>query len=272
MWTGCSTGVIVASARGYFKFLLWLLFFITFTFELVKILFELGPAAGHQKLGWANAFFWSSLFLMEMVMAGMVIHYLLHYPARRKRLITLSACHFSVILLLPMLLNDWSWTCVLYPWPHSLQAFDPATPKLAFTLSLAVGFVLAPFLSYKWGMKGFCGYICPHGAFFSETYGRIFPSRPATSKWVKMVVPPFYFALMTLALISIIVRPELIIPLRSVQKYVYFITAEFFYFVIAIPLLGGRSYCRLICPMGYLMRRVVRLKTRDRLKQLNATI
>lgn len=262
----------MASARGYFKFLLWLLFFITFTFELVKILFELGPATGHQKLGWANAFFWSSLFLMEMVMAGMVIYYLIQYPARRKRLITLSACHFSVILLLPTLLNDWSWTCVLYPWPHSLQAFDPATPKPAFAISLAVGFVLAPFLSYKWGMKGFCGYICPHGAFFSETYGRIFPSRPKILKSVEKVVPPAYFTLMTVALIGILVMPELIIPLRSVQKYVYFITAEFFYYVIAIPLIGGRSYCRLICPMGYLMKRIVRLKTRDRSKQLNTAL
>jgi polyferredoxin len=67
---------------------------------------------------------------------------------------------------------------------------------------------------------------------------------------------------MTLALFSILFKPALIIPLRSVQKYVYFMTAEFFYFVIAIPLLGGRSYCRLICPMGYLMKRIVRLKRR----------
>ena len=258
----------MASGRGYLKFLLWLLFFITFTFELVKILFELSPATGHQQLGWANAFFWSSLFLMEMVMAGMVIYYLVNYPARRKRLITLSACHFSVILLLPTLLNDWSWTCLLYPWPHSLQAFDPATPKLAFALSLTVGFVLAPLLTYKWGMKGFCGYICPHGAFFSETYGRIFPSRPERLQWTARYVPPFYFTLMTLALFSILFKPELIIPLRSVQKYVYFITAEFFYFVIAIPLLGGRSYCRLICPMGYLMKHIVRLKRRECVKNL----
>ena len=250
----------MASVRGYLKFLLWLLFFITFTFELVKVLFEPGPVTGHQKLGWANAFFWSSLFLMEMVMAGMVIRYLVKYPARRKRLITLSACHFSVILLLPTLFNDWSWTCVLYPWPHSLQAFDPATPKPALALSLVVGFVLAPFLSYKWGMKGFCGYICPHGAFFSETYGRIFPSHPKKLKWVERYVPPIYFTLMALALVSIVLKPELIVPLRSVQKRVYFVTAEFFYFVIAIPLIGGRSYCRLICPMGYLMKRIVRLK------------
>ncbi|MBW2652423.1 MAG: 4Fe-4S binding protein [Deltaproteobacteria bacterium] len=33
-------------------------------------------------------------------------------------------------------------------------------------------------------------------------------------------------------------------------------------FVIGIPLIGGRSYCRLICPMGYFIRILVRLKRR----------
>jgi polyferredoxin len=168
--------------------------------------------------------------------------------------------------VLPTLLNDWSWTCVLYPWPHSLQAFDPATPKPAFALSLVVGFILAPFLSYKWGMKGFCGYICPHGAFFSETYGRVFSSHPQRLHWFSKWVPPLYFALMTLALVGIVLVPEVIVPLRSVQKHIYFMTAEFFYFVIAIPLIGGRSYCRIICPMGYLMKRIVQLKKRGRAK------
>jgi hypothetical protein len=48
--------------------------------------------------------------------------------------------------------------------------------------------------------------------------------------------------------------------LRSAQKLVYFFTAELFYFVIGIPLLGGRSYCSLICPMGYFIRSMVKYK------------
>ena len=59
----------------FFKFLLWLLFFITFTSEFVKIVFELGPVTGHKHLGMANAFFWSSLFLIEMLMAGILIFF-----------------------------------------------------------------------------------------------------------------------------------------------------------------------------------------------------
>ena len=92
------------SLKEYLKFSLWFLFFITFTSEFVKIIFELSPNIGHQQLGWANAFFWSSLFLIEIIMAGMVICHLVTHPARRKRLAVLSISHFSVILLLPSFL------------------------------------------------------------------------------------------------------------------------------------------------------------------------
>ncbi len=248
--------------KTYLKFFLWFLFFLAFSFEFMKIVFEFTPAVGHQKLSWANASFWTSLLLIEMIMAGMVLYHLVRHPARRKRLFILSLCHFSVILLFPTLFNDWSWTCVLYPWPHSLQAFDPATPKEAFMISLLVGFFLAPLLTYKWGMKGFCGYVYPHGAFFSETYGRVFTIYPTRFAWAKNFIPPFLFTLMACALIVIMIYPGMVVPIRSIQKYVYFFTAEFFYFVIGVPLVGGRSYCRLICPMGYFMKLIVRFKRR----------
>ena len=103
----------MGSVKKYLKFFLWLLFFITFSVEFVKIVFELSPAIGHQKLGMANAFFWSSLFLIEIIMAGMALYFLIKYPARRKRLVSLSLFHFSFILLIPVVLKNWSWTCVL---------------------------------------------------------------------------------------------------------------------------------------------------------------
>ncbi len=244
--------------RKFFKFLLWFLFFITFTAEFVKIVFELSPESGHKPLGMANAFFWSSLFLIEIIMGGFIVTFFIKYPSRRLRLLCLSACHFSVILLLPVLLDDWSWTSLLYPWPHSLQAFDPGTPQTAFILSLIVGFVIVPVITFKWGAKGFCGYMCPHGAFFSETYGRIFPARYNRLKWAGRFLPQTYFLLMTAALLGIIIIPDSIYPVRTVQKLVYFFTAELFFFVIAIPLIGGRSYCRLLCPMGYYVKLLVR--------------
>jgi len=250
-----------------FRFLLWIIFFITFVSEFVKIVFELNPDYGHRPLQMANAFFWSSLLLIEMVMAGMVVYFVITYPARRMRLLVLSACHFSVILLLPLVLNSWNWTCLLYPWPHSLQAFDPATPKPALYLSVLIGFILIPLITFRWGAKGFCGYLCPHGAFFSETYGRAFPSHPERLRWLGRFVPQTYFVLMTVALLFIIALPSSVLPLRSMQKLVYFFTAEFFYFVIGIPLLGGRSYCRLICPHGYFIKGIVKFKLRTQKKK-----
>lgn len=248
--------------KTFFKFMLWLLFFTTFTFEFIKIIFELSPDYGHKNLGMANAFFWSSLFLIEIIMAGFVITFFIKYPSRRLRLIVLSACHFSVILMLPVILDDWSWTSLLYPWPHSLQAFDPGTPKSAFILSSTMGFVLVPLITYKWGVKGFCGYMCPHGAFFSETYGRVFPVRAGRLKQVGRFLPQIYFALMTVALLAIFIIPDSVYPIRTVQKLVYFFTAEFLFFVICIPLIGGRSYCTLCCPMGYFVKLIVKAKRR----------
>ena len=71
---------------------------------------------------------------------------------------------------------------------------------------------------------------------------------------------------MAVALLFVIVLPSSILPIRSIQKLVYFFTAEFFYFVIGIPLLGGRSYCRLICPMGYFVESLVRYKIKNKRK------
>lgn len=248
------------NTKKLLKIILWFIFFVTFSAEFAKIIFELNPDYGHKSLKVANAFFWSSLLLIEIVMGGLVIYYIKHYPSRRLRLLMLSLCHFSVILVLPMVFDDWSWTCLLYPWPHSLQAFDPATPAVALYISLLVGFIVVPVLTVKFGAKGFCGYICPHGAFFSETYGRIFPSRPTRLSKVSGIIPPIYFALMVCSLAIILVIPDTIVPLRTLQKLVYFFTAEFFFFVIGVPLLGGRSYCRIICPMGYFVLLLVRIK------------
>jgi hypothetical protein len=253
--------------NNVFRFLLWIIFFITFVAEFVKIVFELNPDYGHRPLQMANVFFWSSLILIEILMAGMDVHFLIKCPTRRIRLLILSGCHFSVILLLPLVFNNWNWTCLLYPWPHSLQAFDPTTPKVAFYLSIFIGFILLPLITYRWGAKGFCGYVCPHGAFFSETYGRAFDSHPERLQWLRRFVPQTYFALMAVALLFAIVLPSSIPSIRSIQKLVYFFTAELFYFVIGIPLLGGRSYCRLICPLGYFVKRLVKSKLRMQKKQ-----
>jgi len=148
-----STHTIMKNKKELFKIILWFIFFVTFSAEFAKIVFELNPDYGHKSLKAANAFFWSSLLLIELVMGGLVIYYMVTHPPRRLRLFVLSLCHFSVIMVLPMVFDDWSWTCLLYPWPHSLQAFDPATPAIALFISLLVGFIIVPVITVKWGGK-----------------------------------------------------------------------------------------------------------------------
>lgn len=68
------------------------------------------------------------------------------------------------------------------------------------------------------------------------------------------------FFLMTIALLIILIIPEAVTPIRRFQKIVFLITAELLYFVILVPLVGGRSYCNLICPLGYAIKHIGTLR------------
>jgi len=248
--------------RKWAKISLWLLFTITFMTEFIKIVIELHPTEKFEKTGMISAFFWSSLFLIEIIMAGLIIYYFIKHPPRRFRLATLSISHFSVILALPLIFHDWSWTAILYPWPHTLQAFDPATPKTVLWISLVIGFIAIPLLTIKWGVNGFCGHVCPHGAFFSETYGRLFKPHPKRLQKIGHYFPLVYFGLMTVGLIVILTNPSSVESIRNIQKMAFFSTAELFYFIIGIPLIGGRSYCMLMCPLGFAIRQIVKIRNK----------
>lgn len=233
------------------RFLLWILFLATFGLELVKVVAEHGALQGSAHAKLVAAGYWSSLMLLELVMAGLVVTFFIRHPERRWRLATLSLCHFLTILVLPMAFHDWSWTAILYPWPHTLLAFDAATPRLIMWISLTVGFGVLPLVTLLWGKRVFCGYVCPHGAFFAETYGRCFTPHMHRLKPLRRFLPPLYFLLMVVAAVDILLFPETREAVRGIQKLTFFATAELFYFVLAIPLIGGRSYCALICPLGY---------------------
>lgn len=236
------------------RLVLWLLFVATFGLELVKVVLEKGGSLGAVHVKMVAVGYWSSLMVLELVMAGLVIFFFIRYPVRRTRLITLSICHFSTILILPMAFKDWSWAAVLYPWPHTLLAFDSATPSPVFWISVMVGFVAIPLMTLRWGEKAFCNYVCPHGAFFGETYGRCYTPHMTRLSFLGRFLPQLYFLLMAVALVDILLFPSTLETVRSVQKLAYFGTAELFYFVLAVPLIGGRSYCALVCPLGYAIR------------------
>lgn len=246
------------------KILIWMIFLSATVLGLLRIINDIIPGTlDIDKAKTVSAFYYSGLLLVEIVLAVCAIYYFVKKPSRRTRLIPLSICHFTVILALPLTFNDWTYTAILYPWPHTLQAFDAKTSPTIMWLSLLVGFGIIPLISNVWGRKAFCGYICPHGAFISETYGRIFKQHPRRLILLNKFVPPIYFLLMTVALLILLILPETLTTIRHFQKIVFLITAELLYFVILVPLVGGRSYCNLICPLGYAIKYISTLKNID---------
>ncbi len=239
---------------------LWLFVCSIFIADMVKIVFDLSLVSGSVHQVFLTQFFRSSFFLFELIMGGMIVHFYLKFPKRRGRLLSVSAFHYLSVLVLPLALRDFTWMAVLYPWPMTLLAFDQKTTALVSTLSLIVGFVVVPVLTLTWGAKGFCGYVCPHGAFYSEAYGRLFSPPPGRLPRLRRWFPPLYFLAMTVALLAILVLPGALDPVRQVQKVAFFLTSQMFYLIIGIPFLGARSYCTHFCPTGFGVRQLLRFK------------
>lgn len=184
---------------------------------VIKIMFDLSIIDGsvHQEM--ITTFFRSTFSLFELIMLCLLVYFMVKHPTRRLRLISLAVFHFASVLVLPMAFKDFRWMAVLYPWPQTLLVFDPKTPSVVLGLSLFVGFLVIPFLTFKWGAKGFCGYVCPHGAFYSEAYGRLFAPPLGRLNWMRKCIPLLYFTGMVLAALSIILAPPTLDPIRRGQ-------------------------------------------------------
>lgn len=242
------------------KILLWSLFFFTFLVEAYKITLDLAAYTTHSHKFMVDMLFRSIFLLIEIIIVSIAICFMVKKPQRRVRLLSLLSLHVLTILILPLTTRDFGWMGALLPWPLTMMAFDPRISNMVSLCSLIMGFAVVPLLTIKWGVKGFCGYVCPLGGLYSETYGRLFSNPVGRLKAVGRILPPIYFGFMTLSLALIWYQPALIAPLRKIQIMIVFIAAHFFYLVIGIPLVGARSYCNLICPLGYEIRKIVQIK------------
>ncbi|KAF0144205.1 MAG: hypothetical protein FD156_2021 [Nitrospirae bacterium] len=242
------------------KFLLWLFVSSIFIADLVKIILDLSLVSGSVHQRFLTTFFRSSFGLFELIMGGLIIYFAIKYPDRRVRLVSVAFFHYASVLILPIAFRDFTWMAVLYPWPQTLLAFDPKTTTLVSALSIFVGFVVIPALTFKWGAKGFCGYVCPHGAFYSEAYGRLFSANPDRLHGARKYFPPLYFLFMTAALVVIFLIPSAVESVRQIQKVVFFLISQFFYLIIGVPFIGPRSYCTHFCPIGYEVKYLIKIK------------
>ncbi|TAL18201.1 4Fe-4S binding protein [bacterium] len=242
---------------------LWVFVTAIFAVDFAKILMDTSLIAGSMHQQMINTFLRSIFALFELIMACLIIYFMIKYPERRLRLLSVSFFHYTFILFLPIAFKDFTWMAVLYPWPQTLLAFDPKTSWLVSALSLFVGFVVVPLLTFRWGKKGFCGYVCPHGAFYSEAYGRLFSPPAGRLKWLRTYLPRLYFLFMAVALALIFLVPSALDPVRQTQKVAFFLASQMLYLVVGVPLVGARSYCTHCCPLGYEIGLILRYKQND---------
>lgn len=222
----------------------------------------MAPDDQHSHQFMMNMLLRAVFLIIEIIIVSLAIYFIVKRPKRKVRLISLLSFNLLTVAVLPMLTRDFAWMGALLPWPITLLAFDPSTSKALSIFSIVFGFLVVPALTVKFGAKGFCGYICPIGGFYSETYGRLFTNLPRRLKRLGNIIPPIYFTLMTISLFLIWYDSALITPIRRIQIITLFLTSHFFYFIIGIPLIGARSFCTLICPMEYEIRKIVTLKNR----------
>jgi hypothetical protein len=228
---------------------LWTFVSAIFVVDLAKMALDFSPLGSmHQQF--LTTFVRSTFGLFELLMGALIVFFAIRHRERRARLLSVAFFHYASVLALPLAFRDFTWMAMLYPWPQTLLAFDPRTTALVSTLSLVVGFVVVPGLTLLWGAKAFCGWVCPHGAFYSEAYGRLFHPPAGRAAWLRRFGPPAYLAFMTVALAWVLLAPESVAPVRGAQKVAFFLGSQFLYLIVGVPLVGARSYCTHLSPIG----------------------
>jgi hypothetical protein len=111
-------------------FRIFLLVFIASVF-LVDICqrladFSLLSQSYHQKS--ITIAFRSAFGVFELIMIGIMAYFIRKFPARRIRLLSLLFFHVVGVLMLPMMMRNFTYMAILYPWPQTLLLFDHATP------------------------------------------------------------------------------------------------------------------------------------------------
>lgn len=223
----------------------------------------------HQKA--ISTAFMSTFGIFELVLFSIMFHFFRKYPARRVRLISVLACHIILVMIIPMVMHDHSWMGLSYPWPQTLIAFDRSTPYMVMVASLIIGFAITPIVTLLWGRKAFCGYVCPQGAFYSESLGRLFHPKPGRFPRLRRYGPLVYFTLMLFGLVSMLLLPQTHDTVRSLQKVMFFFVPQVLYLVVGIPLVGARSYCTHLCPLGFELRLMLKMKKALRRKGMSGS-
>ncbi|MEE8403043.1 MAG: 4Fe-4S binding protein [Candidatus Hydrothermarchaeaceae archaeon] len=135
-----------------------------------------------------------------------------------------------------------------YPWPLNISSLYPGRPDWVLAYAVIFAFVFIPIVTYFWGRRVYCGWICSCGA-IAETLGDPFRKRAPKSKTANRLEIGMYIVLLIAILVTIATW------LGDRQLPVWYNLIVMFYIsgiivMAAYPFMGGRIWCRFFCPAG----------------------
>ncbi len=135
-----------------------------------------------------------------------------------------------------------------YPWPLYISALSPKKPGWILTYFVIYSFIFIPIVTYVWGRRVYCNWICTRGA-LAETLGDPFRRRAPKGRLSRRLEVLAYVIL----LIAIVATVLIWMETKYVSRW-YFLGMTFPLELILglalYPSMGGRIWCRYFCPLG----------------------
>lgn len=232
-------------------------------------------------------FVYGTLYTLAVVLMGVKFFFKYRHNAYQ-RVRTLSVVFFQLVFawLLPGLLVRLQQPEIYfsYFWPLSYYQGTPMAYKsyagselgsLYFFFGLAMFFIGSPVLTYFWGKRWYCSWVCGCGG-LAETAGD--PFRHLSDKrliawkierWMIYGILVFAFLMTALLWLNVALERGILRQLSEPFYRVYaFAIGAVFSGVIGVgfyPLLGSRVWCRFGCPMAAWLGIWQRKKSRFRI-------
>ncbi|MEE8401587.1 MAG: 4Fe-4S binding protein [Candidatus Hydrothermarchaeaceae archaeon] len=138
-----------------------------------------------------------------------------------------------------------------YPWPLNITSLYPHRPDWVLAYVVILTFIILPILTYFYGRRAYCGWICSCGA-IAETLGDPFRKRAPKGKMANKLEIGMYTVLLIATITTVYVwlggRALHFLYASIVSFYIAGILAMGIY-----PFMGGRIWCRYFCPTAAIL-------------------
>ncbi len=179
----------------------------------------------------------------------------------KRRIAFLVIYQFVCFYLMGYIFFNFYVGALFMPWPANFMVFK-APLKIVVYYHALFAFVVIPFLIYFFGRGAVCSWFCNYGV-HPELFGDCFRDRaPKNDLSIKLELIryiPFSFVIIVTVLPLINIDPR-IYNFKLSEWYAFLVMGLFGSIIgqSVFPLLGGRIYCRYICPLGTCVRALAR--------------